>query len=158
MLFRSAWLVYSSSRFAFSFFALSASMAYESASTDLGGQIRRVVLFFLLVAGRWWLAMLHATAKKARISLNKVRAGSIDLELSGQLWARVLLLFRVVLWWLEFMVKRRFASFHMAESLVSHCIFFDLSPLLSGMDAEFDGGSALSFGRWGARFGRIFRR
>ena len=51
------------------------------------------------------------------------------------------------------MEMRRFASFHKAESLVPHCIYFDLPPLLK--DTEFDGGSVHTSLRWEARFGRI---
>ena len=56
---------------------------------------------------------------------------------------------------MEFIVKRRFASFHKAESLVPHCIYFDLPPLLSGKDAEFDGKLVHTTWQREARFGWI---
>ena len=148
-----AWLVHSSCTFSFSLFAAFASMAYESRSTDLGGQIRRAVVFFLLAAVRRWQAVLQATSMKTRISPNKVRTGSIELGLSGQPWIRVFLhLLDVVLWWSEFLLKKRFASFHKAELLLLCCFFFDLHPLASG-SAEFDGGSMHFAWRREARLG-----
>ena len=66
-------------------------MAFESRTTDLGGQIRCTVVFFLLAAACWWQAVLQAMLTKARISPNKVRTGSIELGLSGQPWIWVFL-------------------------------------------------------------------
>lgn len=47
----------------------------EGRTTDLGGQIRRAMIFFLLAALRWWQASMHAKWMEVRIPPNKVRSG-----------------------------------------------------------------------------------
>ena len=123
----------------------------EGRMADLGGQIRRVVAFFFRVAARWWQAALQMTSRETRIPHNKVRTGGFDLGRSGQPWSRVVLLLLPELWRSEFTRKRRSAGFHKAESLALRCFFFHLPSLLSGMDAEFDGGLICVARRWKAR-------
>ena len=93
---------------------------------------------------------------KLCISPNKVRKGSFEVELSGQLWLHVALLLLATLPWWEWLVEIRSGSFfNKAKSLVFSLSLYDLSPLASGKSLEFDGESVLLCALE-ARFGGVF--
>lgn len=120
------------------------SVPNESRSGDRCDQIRRAGVFFVLAALRRWQAVLHVMALELSICLNKVRKGSFEVGLSGQLWLRVALLLLATLPWWELLVKERAGSFfNKAKSLVFGLFLHDLPPLARGFSLEFDGESML---------------